>query len=79
MATGDHPDRAEWPRYWRAIRLAAVWVVTVLVVVGATSFLPRPDSLPTRIAMELIIGVAVVSLATRLARRTEAWRERRSA
>ena len=74
---GGPDDRATWPAHWRAIRTAAVWLVIVVVIVGGGAFLPRPDALLPRIAMEALIGLAAVVVASSLADRVNAWWERR--
>jgi hypothetical protein len=72
-------DREEWPRYWRAIRTAVVWLLVVVVIVGGGAFLPRPEGVVPRVAMEFLIGFAVVLVATLLAKRVNAWWEERQA
>lgn len=75
----EYDDRAEWPRYWRAIRFVAVSLLVAIVIIGGATYLPRPDSFPLRIVMELLIGGIAVAMSTGLARRLEQRRERRSA
>ncbi len=74
-----HSDREAWPGYWRAIRVASVWLLVVVVIVGGGTFLPRPDGVLPRVAMEFLIGFAVILLATLLASRVNAWWEERRA
>lgn len=73
----DHPDRESWPGYWRTIRTAVVWLLVVVVIVGGGAFLPRPQDVVPRVAMEFVIGFAVVLVATLLAKRVNAWWEER--
>ena len=79
MAPDEYLDRAEWPRYWRAIRFVAMSLLVAVVIVGGAAFLPRPDSFPLRIVTEIVIGGIAVAISTWLARRLERRRERRSA
>ena len=72
-----YPDREDWPAYWRAIRTAAVWMVVIVILVGGGALVPRPDGLLPRIAMDVLIGLLVVAVATFLVRRVNDWWERR--
>jgi hypothetical protein len=78
MSREPYPDRDDWPAYWRAIRTAAVWAVVIVLIVGGGAVLPRPDAPLPAIAVEVLIGVAVVTVATVLARRVNDWWERRA-
>ena len=78
MAPEEFVDHAEWPRYWLAIRFAAVSLLVAIVIVGGAAFLPRPESLPLRIVIDLVIAGIAVAITTSLARRIESWRKRRS-
>ena len=79
MGGTQDPDRERWPEYWRMIRTVAVWLVTIVVVVGFGAFLPRPDGVVPGIAVGALIGPAVVVVATTISRRVDAWWERTSA
>jgi hypothetical protein len=71
-----YPDRDDWPAYWRAMRTAAVWLVVIVIIVGGGTLLPRPDGLLSAIAVEALIGLLVVLVATFLARHVNAWWDR---
>lgn len=77
MSREPYPDRDDWPAYWGAIRTAAVWLVVIVVIVGGGALLPRPDGLLPAIAVEVAIGILVVTVATLLVRRVNARRDRR--
>ncbi len=74
-----YPDREAWPGYWRAIRTAAVWLLVGVLIVGGGAFLPRPGGLFASFAMELLIGLAAVAVATFLSNRVDAWWRKRRA
>jgi hypothetical protein len=74
-----HPDREAWPGYWRAVRVAVVWLLVAVVIVGGGAFLPRPEGVVPRVAMEFLIGFAVILVATLVAGRVNAWWEARQA
>lgn len=78
MTGPDYPDQAEWPRYWRAIRTLAVSAVAVMVIIGGGSYLPRPDALAPRIAVEFALGLLAVTASALLSRRINEWWERRT-
>lgn len=79
MTSQRSPDRADWPGYWRAIRNGGVMLVTGAIVVAAAAFIPRPDGLIERIAMEVVIGAVAVAVAVQVRPRVDAWWERRAA
>jgi hypothetical protein len=70
-----YPDREDWPAYWRVMRTAAVWLLVIAVIVGGSAYLPRPDGLLPRIAVEVLIAVLVVMVGRFLASRVNAWWE----
>ena len=75
----EHPDRERWPHYWRMVRTLAVWLVTIAVVVGFGALQPRPDGAAPVIAVDVLIGLAVLLIATVVSGRVEAWWERGAA
>lgn len=79
MAPPGYPDRDEWPRYWDAIRTAAIWLLVAIVIVGGSALLPRPDGLVPQVAVDVAIGIVVIVVATFVASRVTAWwKERRA-
>lgn len=76
--TGDlYPDREAWPKHWRAIRTAAVWLLAISAIVGGGALLPPPNGLSLQIAMEVAIGLTAAVVAMFLACRVIAWWGRR--
>ena len=68
-----YPDRDAWPRYWRTIRTAAVWLLVIVVIIGGGALLPRPAELMPQIAVEAAIGALAAVVATFLSNRVNAW------
>ena len=78
MAEPDYPDRADWPRYWRAIRRTVVRLALgATAVVALTVLDPAMADHPWRLAMVIVIAFGVAVAADWLAERLLSWWDRR--
>jgi hypothetical protein len=77
MAQPDYPDRADWPRYWSAIRRTAVRLVAgAAAAVGLTALYPAIDH-PWRLAILIVIAFVVAGVVDRIGERLLQWWDRR--
>ncbi len=78
MAEPDYPDRADWPRYWRAIRRSGVRLALgATTAVGLTALDPGMTDQPWRLAILIVIAFVVAVVVDWLGERLLSWWDRR--
>ena len=78
MAEPDYPDRAEWPRYWRTTRRAAVRLALgATAAVGLTALDPAMVDHPWGLAIVIVFAFIVAVVADWLGERVLSWWDRR--
>ena len=74
MAEPDYPDRADWPRYWRAIRRTGVRLALgATAAVGLAAFGPGMTDHPWRLAIVIVIAFIVAVVVDWLCDRLLSW------
>ena len=78
MAERDYPDRADWPRYWSAIRRTGVRLALgATAAVGLAAFGPGMTDHPWQLAILIVIAFIVSVVVDWLGERLLRWWDQR--